>query len=111
MLPVDSQASSCRGQRCQKVVMDSSVQHKLWISWRIEDGIRLNFPRSRAYYRVNAVRNITASGKGKTVAGKDSKDNVVELAKIRGQVDELIDNDNGEGQTQACADTRAWRSF
>merc|ERR1719399_1684926 len=56
--------------------------------------------KSRAYYRVNAVRNITASGKGKTAAGKDSKDNVVELAKIRGQVDELIDNDNGDGQTQ-----------
>jgi solute carrier family 8 (sodium/calcium exchanger) len=54
--------------------------------------------KSRAYYRVNAVRNITASGKGKTAS--DKKDKVDELAKIRGQVDELIDNDNGEGQTQ-----------
>ena len=75
MLPVDSQASSCRGQRCQKVVMDSSVQHKLWISWRIEDEIRLNSPRSRAYYRVNAVRDITASGKDKAALG-DKKDKI-----------------------------------
>ena len=61
-------------------------------------------PRSRAYYRVHAVRNITASAKGKTKSA--TTDKMDELAKIRGQVDELIDTENGENTMQACADTR-----